>query len=378
MGRLSLKQTSSTEASDMETHKKHLRHLLSALIFLLLLGLALWRIHAIFAYDYSNTWYLDERLDQLNSYGEGEIDALYVGGSKVAVGIAPILIWQETGLTGINIATNSQPPLLTKYLTEKYARKLKPQYVFIDVAGIATSSALSDDEPYRFETGLQLTDQYTERWTVMHAHKSDFPDDDIREYLVPLYRDHSRWRSLSQRDFEKDKEYLPCLLGGVNETAIRNEKLTLDRKTHYTDYDCKNNADDISLGYYQELIDLLKEQGIEVIVLNLPDVGRPDRVFASKIFAEENDLTFIDMSIDPTFNRMAFEQKGDFYDTGHLSITGAHKYSSFLGQQLRDVYGISQDSRSDTDPIRVEFSQYYEDYRLYYEARKGAFTKYYE
>jgi|LSQX01.2.fsa_nt_gb hypothetical protein len=362
----------------METHKKHLRHLLSALIFLLLLGLALWRIHAIFAYDYSNTWYLDERLDQLNSYGEGEIDALYVGGSKVAVGIAPILIWQETGLTGINIATNSQPPLLTKYLTEKYARKLKPQYVFIDVAGIATSSALSDDEPYRFETGLQLTDQYTERWTVMHAHKSDFPDDDIREYLVPLYRDHSRWRSLSQRDFEKDKEYLPCLLGGVNETAIRNEKLTLDRKTHYTDYDCKNNADDISLGYYQELIDLLKEQGIEVIVLNLPDVGRPDRVFASKIFAEENDLTFIDMSIDPTFNRMAFEQKGDFYDTGHLSITGAHKYSSFLGQQLRDVYGISQDSRSDTDPIRVEFSQYYEDYRLYYEARKGAFTKYYE
>lgn len=130
--------------------------------------------------------------------------------------------------------------------------------------------------------------------------------------------------------------------------------------------------------YYQELVDYLLGQEIEVIVLKLPDVRGPGRAAASKSFADENNLTFIDMSIDPIFSDMDFELKGDFYDSGHLSLTGSYKYCTFLAHQLVNTYDIFNDERSDDDPLSVKFAQYYEDYLKYYEGRESEFTKYYE
>lgn len=355
---------------------KNLRSFLGVVVFLILLTTALWKIDSIFSYDYSDSWYLDDRLEQLNSYEPGEIDALYVGGSRVSVGIAPILIWRETGLTGINIATNSQPPIISKYLTQKYVDKLQPKYVFIDLASILTSSSLTNSKTYRFETGLQFTEAFSERWEIMRVHKEDFPDDDITEYVFPLYRDHTRWRSLKERDFVTEIEYPAYLLGGVNEYSLKDEKLTLANKDHYYYYDTDLKYNETSLRYYQELVDYLFAQEVEVIVLKLPDVGSSGRAATSRAFAEKNALKFIDMSIHPIFQKMGFEQKGDFYDAGHLSITGTYKYCTFLGQQLRDKYAIYNDERSDTNPLSVEFAKYYEDYIKYYEGRKGEFTQY--
>ena len=356
---------------------KNLRSFLGVVVFLILLTTALWKIDSIFSYDYSDSWYLDDRLEQLNSYEPGEIDALYVGGSRVSVGIAPILIWRETGLTGINIATNSQPPIISKYLTQKYVDKLQPKYVFIDLASILTSSSLTNSKTYRFETGLQFTETFSERWEIMRDHKEDFPDDDISEYIFPLYRDHTRWRSLKERDFVTETEYPIFLLGGINETSIKDENLTLENKEHYDSYETDIGFNEISMQYYQELVDYLLGQEIEVIVLKLPDVRGPGRAAASKSFADENNLTFIDMSIDPIFSDMDFELKGDFYDSGHLSLTGSYKYCTFLAHQLVNTYDIFNDERSDDDPLSVKFAQYYEDYLEYFEGRKGEFAKYY-
>lgn len=356
---------------------KNLRSFLGVVVFLILLTTALWKIDSIFSYDYSDSWYLDDRLEQLNSYEPGEIDALYVGGSRVSVGIAPILIWRETGLTGINIATNSQPPIISKYLTQKYVDKLQPKYVFIDLASILTSSSLTNSKTYRFETGLQFTEAFSERWDIMRNHNEDFLDDDVTEYIFPLYRDHTRWRSLKERDFVTEIEYPAYLLGGVNEYSIKDKELTLLDKEHYYSYETDITYNQISLRYYQELVNYLLAEKIEVVVLNLPNVLAAGRASASKIFAEKNGLTFIDMSIDPIFNEMNFEYKGDFYDSGHLSITGTYKYCIFLGQRLRDKYAIYNNERSDANPLSVEFAKYHENYLEYFESHRDEITKHY-
>src|SRR5690554_972025 len=143
--------------------KRVLKRIVSSIVFLSILIGSVLIVNNVFVTTYNHNWYIEDRVQQLDGYSEGDINALYVGGSKVSVGVVPVILWNKTGLTGINIATNTQPPIVSKYLTIKYVDKLKPDYVFLDPSGMLESSSVTSRKVYRYGNGLQLLDGFMDR-----------------------------------------------------------------------------------------------------------------------------------------------------------------------------------------------------------------------
>ncbi len=352
---------------------KMLKQLLASLAFLFVLTIILLRANTIFTRSFNHNWYIDQRREQLDNLEPGQIDILYIGGSKVSVGIIPIEIWKNTGLKGINIATNTQPPVATKFLLKKYVLELEPKYVLLELAGIISDASLEKSAAYRYPIAIQLLNDRKTTKMLLDDLAKDYPNDSSLEYRYPLYRDHARWKSLRQRDFVFEKQYNDFLLGFVNEYSIKDKDISLQDKVHYSHYAKDPKSNSYSERHYQELVDFLNDQNIEIILISMPDIrDSTERNSRIKIFAENNCLPYVDFSIDPIFENLGFENKGDFYDTGHLSLTGALKFSNKLSVTLNDLIDAETGVE---DPVYVA---YYEDFVKYFDQNKEKYTVYYD
>ena len=65
-----------------------------------------------------------------------------------------------------------------------------------------------------------------------------------------------------------------------------------------------------------------------------------------KSIVEENGFDFL--NANDFVQEMGLSQDADFYNDNHLNVFGAKKYTSFLGEYLREKYSLA-DHRSDPD-----------------------------
>lgn len=335
--------------------KESLKKVLVSIVFLSVLVVTLFKVHNVFVYSHENTKFLNARDAQIKSFENGEIDAYYVGGSKVIRGINPIIVWNESGIKGVTLATITQPPIVTREIVKKYVEINKPKYVFIDPSGIQTDSSLTGSPTYRYSEGFEFLDNHKKTIEVLLEMKKDFPNDDITEFVFPLYRDHTRWKNLSEKDFKLENNYLEHTLGYSNTFPITEKSPYLSNKKYYEDYNYEIKYDEVALRVYTEIVEYLKEENIETYIIALPDLYDGSKGAAYSAFAKDNDLVFLDFSIRKEFIQIGFDEYGDFYDDGHLSPSGAEKFSKYFGDFIRKM-------KLDTGEHSQKYEALYEDY----------------
>lgn len=332
-----------------------LKKVIVSIVFLGILTVTLANVSNVFVFSHENTKFLSARDKQMNEIAKEDIDAYFLGGSKVLRGVIPIVIWKETGLKSVNLASLTQPPIVTRELVKKYVELNRPKYVFIDPSGIQTDSSLSASKTYRYTEGFEFIGNHFTTLQVLKELKHEFPNDDITEFVIPLYRDHTRWNSLKRSDFIVENNYKEYTLGFTNTLPITKNSPNLDEKLYYEDYDYSLRYNQVSLSIYEDIIDYLKEQNIGVYIIALPDHYEGAKYAMYQKFAQDNGLVFLDFSIKDTFNQIGFNYSGDFYDKGHLSPAGALKFSKFLGQTIKEL-------NLDLNPNSDIFNELYDEY----------------
>lgn len=351
----------------MKKRKIIRRKLFHSFIFLLILCALLFKINQIFTFK-DRSQHIDAKLVQLNGFDKNEIDALFIGGSRSLRAINPIVIYQETGLKGFNLSTITQPPIMTKHLAIKYIERFDPDYIFLDPSGIENNASLESSKPYRYPAAFDLLNDKLAVNSILNEMKILYPNDDQMPYRFPLYRDHVRWRSLRMTDFISLNDYDDFFLGFTNKLSLPDDLIDVSVKIPYSNYSKSPSWDEVSYNEYQELANYLRETDIEVFILVLPELQSGGRAGSSKIFAEQNNFNFIDASIIHEFEKIGFSSVGDFYDSGHLSFTGAHKYSEYLGNILKSEYAISVDLAHPLyDQYVLDYMQFYTEFKENYE-----------
>ena len=113
--------------------------------------------------------------------------------------------------------------------------------------------------------------------------------------------------------------------------------------------------------YLSKIIDLCKEQNIELLLIEIPSAESWSKDLSNKTedFAKEYNLEFIDMNLNAS--EFGFDWKTDTSDGGdHLNVYGAEKVSKYLGKIIKDKYNIT-DHRNEK-----EYEEWYKDSEKYH------------
>jgi hypothetical protein len=111
-----------------------------------------------------------------------------------------------------------------------------------------------------------------------------------------------------------------------------------------------------AVNYYERIISISKENNIDVIIVSFPkSTWSYSRHLAVEELAQKNNAIYIDYNMPVMMEAVNFDPSKDFYDAGHVRISGAIPISLNIGEYLNSNFDLS-DKRLDPS-----FSQWNED-----------------
>lgn len=282
-----------------------------------------------------------------------EYDVAFVGSSHVYRGINPQLIFDETGITSINLATSSQDLKGSYWLLKRFLRKHHPQAVFIDVypreTGAREAFILWNYHEYDIQKPIAF----------YNLKNDEFGINDSVPFL--LYR--TEYDSIDKSDFdqingkgvlESDKHY----------SAMYSQSVTLTPEILREAYAVENDFDStVAYKYIDKIIELTGRYGVTPVFMKVPYIPtKTEHAFYKELeeYLDQKKVSFFDYS---DFEKMGVEPdfSADFADTGHLSYQGGLWFGKELGNCIVNTLGIDHDSNIPLDYSWTKYTKHYEN-----------------
>ncbi len=332
-------------------------------------------------------------------------DVIMVGDCEVYENIDTMYLWKNYGITSYIRGNAQQLAWQSYYMLEDTLRQENPEVVIYNV------QALEHGEPQR-ETYNRMTLDGLKwsktKWDAIHASMCE--GENMVEYILPILRYHSRITSLSRNDLKyywqprkvtHNGYYMridvlpasesdvadPGWLLGDEEPAEEEEPEEEDlwammeeeeavteeepdaAESGVSGGDAGDSEKEVIFGekpmkYLDKMRKLCRENDIQLILMKAPSLSPIWYDSENKQvmdYAAKYDLPYINFY--DLIEKMGIDYETDTYDGGlHLNRSGADKLSQYLGQVLRETYGV-QDHREDADIAKVyeEKYQFYED-----------------
>lgn len=306
-----------------------------------------------------------------------DADYMVLGPSTVFYNVNPLVIWNETGYTGYNVASEQAPLIVSYYELKNEFQKRVPKAVFLDLQaleynyGSPSFNQLSLDKMPLNRNKLELIAKLGE----------DDEENQIREkneyskinYLIPLYKFHERWKDIFDGTLKSryHSKYEHTFLGYVAEKNVfvydRDYKWLPTLKELGGSY--LTEVSPLNLEYVQKIKQLCKEKGAELILIKTPSKMWTKEIdAAAKKMAEEEGLDFFDMNGEKELAALHIDENQDFADSfSHFNVYGAEKVSRALAAYMKQR-GIFQDRRGRNDPLAPAWDQMYKEYLAYKES----------
>jgi hypothetical protein len=328
---------------------------------------------------------------------EGTLDVLYFGTSEIYNDVFPTAMYEEAGITGMNFAV-SHKSAITTYYQAKYALKYQtPKIVCCDFSALFADKLPSYGESNEliYRKIVDTMPDLDIKLELIASMKLSDKHLDTLSYLFPIFRYHSKWSELTETDFQKDYQVsdsyqiysMGCRLQEANvydeqvrtditvDTEITPEFWNVDTLTADEDEDGSQTTlygeeepAKYSEKYYDKLIELCQEKGIQVVALIPPVVRngalKTARMAAMKEYLTSRGVDIIDYNTYEEVSRLGLNFHEHYSDAAHLNYKGALILSKDLADVLSKNYDLT-DHRGDAayakwDTYWQEFSETYD------------------
>ena len=261
-------------------------------------------------------------------------DVLFVGSSLVCSDINPIVFWEKYGIASFDRSTPSQPAWTSYYLIKDALESTDPQFIAFDVSFMRYEDDYAEEPSNRkaFD-GMRIS---RTKFEAIKAAKS--PEESYIDYVIPLFRFHSRWQYLKNEDF-KYLYYKPYVtangyLYSDNVAPISGER----RSEGLSEVRLSNrNAE-----YLEKIINICKDNDVQLMLFKTPTYHpKWDENFDADIrfYADKYGIEYCDYDQETSLIGLDFAT--DFVDEGnHMNVFGAEKFSTYLGQHIKDHYDV--------------------------------------
>lgn len=279
---------------------------------------------------------------------KNEVDVLFYGSSIMHYGIYPMELWDEYGITSYNMGNNSERLNMTYHTIKNSLDYASPDMVVVDVGGLCWAGQKVDgtlkDHGFLDSVPLSLN-------KIKSVYEL-FEEGRRLEFLLPSVVYHSRWEELSKYDFVVPKSYT---YGADILTHIESLEKPTQERYEESRYDNSEEEEENLL----RIKDLCEERGIQLVLVFMPyEVRGGDQKLReyAKEFTLENNIIYYDFQ-----DVEAIDWESGFGDESHMNYYGAKKFTSYLGELLKNEYNIESHKGEEG------YENWDADYQLYKE-----------
>lgn len=279
-----------------------------------------------------------------------DIDVALIGGSHGCNGFNPQEIYKNYGLTAYNFSLSGEPIYVNYYyLTEMYKTK-KPKLVVLDLYYLGMKNEVFRGDNYVFDI-IRCFHWNKNRLELILCSENE-RDNKIRAFF-PIFQYHSRFDSLTKQDFLRQPELENDYLLGSEYYFDRNAGEVVSFET-WDDTEEIGGINEKNKEYLQKIIDLAKENGSEILLVDIPhnhvDSGPPDEwveneymvMNEAKQIAEKNGIKYLQYD-DKIMKEINFVPEEDMYNKGHMNYWGSVKISGYLGKWILNNYQLDRE-----------------------------------
>ena len=289
----------------------------------------------------------DDESDEIHAFysePENSIDVLYVGSSPLLRGVSPMAMWNEHGFTGYVRASALQAPAVSYGLLAVSLEYQDPELVVLLCDNIFNDYDYVEREG-DLRRGLDGMKMSKYKFDIIREVTAADERQSLLSYVFPLMRYHDRWKEidlaedeptpLMEHSFKKGNVYLRDIA-----PQVYPENFMEPTGAAYA-------FDDSAKGYIEKSIALCKEKDIPVLLLHLPKMSWSyEQSMMMQAFADENGVAYLDLDRWEYRSQLGLDPSVDYYDQGHMNLTGVLKLSDWLGDWLDAQYNLP-DHRED-------------------------------
>lgn len=288
------------------------------------------------------------KLNEFYDLPENSLEYICVGSSHVYCNVSPLEIWNESGIKGFVMATQQQPLTASYYYIKEAFKTQKPKVVILEglmaLRTEHTEGVIYDAiDPLHFSLNkLQMIND------LVDSKESD-------AYYFNILKYHSRWKNVTVEEVVKNynaendifKGYVPLESDYVGQNQIPDYNSATSQVIPNENLETLNN-----------ILNVVEENGAKLILLIAPyEVEYYTGMFKAEYeWAQKNSVEVIDYSL--RLDEIGIDPNEDYYDIGHLDLSGATKLS-------RDLAGILTQKGLKADNKCPQWSL---DYQKYSEA----------
>lgn len=317
------------------------KELVRGIIFLILAALIFQILTTVFIPKWYGTWQSTRIVDGYYELPENSLDVVLLGSSQTIMGLSPMELYKHHGISAYSFGTEEQPMYATYYWLKEILRTHTPKVVVLDVNElIHTSSEAAYRKAFDYMEWSEV------KWEAIKTHCDEYEELSLMSYVLPLTNYHSRWDELEAADItyltsDKTDPYLGFVIShGTCEVEYDG---TPSRPEMEAD-----PADPEAYAYLQKIIQLCKEEKIQLLFVKTPRAGwNPGKHNLVVQIAQEAEVPFLDFNDKDIMAAMQFDYMADARDGSHLNIYGAEKVGAYLGDYLTEHYELP-DRRGDS------------------------------
>lgn len=322
--------------------KKRLGYAVRMIVFVLIAAF-LWR-----AFEYvlnkpkDTSWYSD---GFTNVYEEKDYYDLLVSGTSVTIaGINAQELYLEYGIAATSIGQPHQTTCMSYYSIEEALKYQTPKAIIFDVKSLFYSQEATRDLIRNADNAavhLVLDDMKNgkTKYEAFRAIKEEFsPESNFWEFFSKMYYSHVYWEELLEEDFthEQPKDRMDGNRLLLNITSK-------ERSISVGEVENDGEAAIIpacNKKYLLMMIELCRQKNIDLILTRgnaIYDWNWKEYNAVRKI-AEEYGLIYLDINL--VEDEVGIDWTVDAADRVHLNMSGARKWTDYVGSYLKEHYDI--------------------------------------
>ena len=303
---------------------------------------------------FSILWLPKNNISYFYDEPENTLDVIYIGASNVDQYFNPLLTFDLYGFTTGLLSSNSQPFIATKLLIQETEKSQKPSLYIIDLI------RSQDDvkEEYKEERLREVIDfipfSLNKVETINKALKyAEIPKNEYINYYFSFFKYHNIWKEkYNSRLYNLKRKYKGYIF--YEDTIKVNPQV--ENKWSDEIFDMQEENKKILL----DLLDYIKNENINVLFV-VPKVcnnwtPNQERINDAVRLIEQNGYDVINFN---TTDDIEFNHETEFYNSAHLNIYGATKYTLYLSKYLNKNYDLSNHKKD------KKFNAWHDDYAIF-------------
>ena len=305
---------------------------------------------------YSGPWNYMAKLNEFYDMPKNSLDYICIGSSHMYCTVNPLEVWKDSGISGFVLATQQQPLQASYYYIKEMFKTQSPKVVFVEA--FMVNKKIDDSAVF-----YDAIDPLNPSINKIQLINSIVPREDRPNYYFNILKYHTRWKDITLSDiwnaFAEPKDFYKGFV------ALDGDYIGTNFVPDYSSV-----TEDILSEDTKEILasikDLIESNGAQMVLLIAPYKDPfSSTAKAATTWAQDNAVPVLDYSL--LIEEIGLDANLDYYDAGHLDVSGAKKVSTHLSLYMQTL-GLGQSTKIDT-------SAWQQDYNKYMEVHKADFEK---